>query len=296
MCRLFGLTAGEVRVRATFWLLDASDSIAIQSHANPDGTGLGTFDESGRPLVEKQPLAAWHDPTFAAEARLRESTTFIAHVRHTSGSAVTAPNTHPFEMDGRLFAHNGVVEGLGALEEHLGDDLGRVSGDTDSERVFALITREIARVGDVAGGVTTALRWVAGELPVYAVNLVLTTATDLWALRYPETHDLLLLERRQGAGALDHRSRAGTRVRSGELGDHPSVVIASERLDDDDRWRSLNPGVLVHVGPDLRVREHEILTGSPRHQLTVPELTGVAAASQSHHTAWPHDRGRAHSQ
>ena len=287
MCRLFGLTAGDVRVKATFGLLEASDSIAIQSHANPDGTGLGTFDENGRPVVEKQPLAAWNDPTFAAAARERESTTFIAHVRHTSGSAVTAANTHPFEMDGRLFAHNGVVEGLDDLAEHLGDDLRRVQGDTDSERVFALVSREIARAGDVAGGVTTALRWVAGELPLYAVNLVLTTATDLWALRYPDTHDLLLLERDRGAGSLDHHSRAGTRVRSGELGDHPSVVIASERLDDDDRWRSLEPGVLVHVGPDLRVREHEILSGAPRHQLTVADLTGVAAASQSRHTAWP---------
>lgn len=285
MCRLFGLTAGDRRVSATFWLLDASDSLVSQSHANPDGTGLGTFDESGRPVVEKQPLAAWNDPSFAAESRERESTTFVAHVRHTSGSAVTAQNTHPFEMDGRLFAHNGVVEGMGALEEHLGDDLARVAGDTDSERVFALITREIARAGDVAGGVTTALRWVADELPLYAINLVLTTATDLWALRYPDTHDLLLLERDGGAGALEHRSRAGTCVRCGQLGAHPSVVVASERLDDDDRWRSLEPGVLVHVGPDLRVREHEILTGAPRHLLTVADLTAVAAASQSPHPA-----------
>ena len=281
MCRLFGLTAGDARINATFWLLEASDSIESQSRANPDGTGLGTFDESGWPVVEKQPLAAWNDPAFATEARERRSTTFIAHVRHTSGSAVTAANTHPFEMDGRLFAHNGVVEGIDALEHHLGDDLARVAGDTDSERVFALISREIARAGDVAGGVTAALRWVADELPLYAVNFVLTTATDLWALRYPDTHDLLLLERDRGAGALEHRSGAGTRVRSGQLSSHPSVVVASERLDDDDRWRSLEPGVLVHVGPDLRVRQHEILSGAPRHRLTVADLTGVAAASQS---------------
>lgn len=291
MCRLFGLTAGDRRVSATFWLLDAADSLVSQSHTNPDGTGLGTFDDRGRPVVEKQPLAAWNDPSFAAEARERESTTFVAHVRRTSGSAVTAQNTHPFEMDGRLFAHNGVVEGMDALEKHLGPDLARVAGDTDSERVFALITREIARTGDVLGGVTTALRWVADELPLYAANLVLTTATDLWALRYPDTHDLLLLERDRGAGALEHRSRAGTRVRCDQLDTHPSVVVASERLDDDDRWRSLEPGVLIHVGPDLRVRQHEILTGAPRHLLTVADLTGVAAASQSSEQPKRHDRG-----
>jgi len=32
MCRLFGLIAGTVRVRATFWLLDAPDSL----HVRPD--------------------------------------------------------------------------------------------------------------------------------------------------------------------------------------------------------------------------------------------------------------------
>jgi glutamine amidotransferase len=33
VCRLFGLTAGAERVRATFWLLDAPDSLRVQSHA-----------------------------------------------------------------------------------------------------------------------------------------------------------------------------------------------------------------------------------------------------------------------
>ena len=281
MCRLFGLTAGSTTVRATFWLLDASDSIVSQSHANPDGTGLGTFDASGRPVVEKQPLAAWNDPAFAAEARDRESTTFVAHVRHTSGSAVSAANTHPFEMDGRLFAHNGVVEGMDELEDHLGHDLARVQGDTDSERIFALVTSEIAAAGDVTAGLTTALGWVADTLPLYAVNVVLTTATDLWAIRYPDTHELFLLERTGRSGALDHCSRTGTRVRSDALSAQPSVVVASERLDEDDRWRMLEPGRLVHIGPDLRVTEREILPDAPRHRLTADDLTTAAAASQA---------------
>ena len=41
MCRLFGLTAGEARVKATFWLLDAPDALQGQSHRNVDGAGLG---------------------------------------------------------------------------------------------------------------------------------------------------------------------------------------------------------------------------------------------------------------
>ena len=41
MCRLFGLTAGPARIQATFWLLDAPDSLAVQSHRNADGSGIG---------------------------------------------------------------------------------------------------------------------------------------------------------------------------------------------------------------------------------------------------------------
>ena len=43
MCRLFGLSAHEERIQATFWLLEASDSLALQSRREPDGAGLGTF-------------------------------------------------------------------------------------------------------------------------------------------------------------------------------------------------------------------------------------------------------------
>lgn len=280
MCRLFGMSAGRARVSATFWLLDADDSLRRQSHANPDGTGLGTFDEVGRPVVEKEPLAAWHDPAFASEARERRSSTFVAHVRHSSGSDPTPENTHPFELDGRVFAHNGVLEGLPELERHLGDAMSLVRGDTDSERLFALVTSETAAAGgDVGVGIERALGWVADHLPVYAVNLVLATPSDLWACRYPDTHALWLLDRRHPAAGLDHRSSAGTRVVSDELGDAPSVVVASERLDDDPGWRMLDPGVLVWVGPDLQVDERVVVDHDPVHRLQLSDL-GAAAASQ----------------
>ena len=39
MCRLFAMTSAPRRVRATFWLLEATDSLAVQSRRDPDGTG-----------------------------------------------------------------------------------------------------------------------------------------------------------------------------------------------------------------------------------------------------------------
>lgn len=271
MCRLFGLTAGRVRVDAEFWLLDAPDSLVRQSLANPDGTGLGWFDDRGRPHVEKQSIAADHDPAFAAEAHERRSETFVAHVRRTSGSPIAERNTHPFTLDGRIFAHNGVVGDLPRLEAHLGEDMNLVGGDTDSERVFALVTREIRRAGgDVEAGLHTASTWIAAELPVLSMNLVLAEPGRLWALRYPTTHELWVLERAPVGERLDHRSSLGTRVRSAHLADTGSVVVASERLDEGD-WRLLEAGELLSVDPDLHVTRTALLPPAPRGSRPQPE-------------------------
>ena len=103
---------------------------------------------------------------------------------------------------------------LTALDAQLGAALALVKGATDSERFFALITRETAaRGGDLLEGISAACSWVAANLPLFAINFVLATADGVWALRYPQTHELYLLERRSGA-RLEHSSSFGSRVSS----------------------------------------------------------------------------------
>ena len=275
------MSAGSHRLRATFWLLDAPDSLRAQSHHNPDGTGLGTYDEHDRPVVDKQPLSAFHDPEFARAARHVTSTTFVAHVRFASTGAHTYENTHPFELDGRLFAHNGVIGDLPKLEAHLGDDRDLVKGDTDSERLFALITRETrARDGDVRAGIVAAMRWVARELPVFAANIVLTTDRELYALRYPDTHDLYLLER-SNDGPLHHRSHLGTHVHSEHAAELPVVVVATEHMDDDPAWSDLASGELVVVNDRLEITRSRVIEHPPAHPLTLADLDEHARASQA---------------
>ena len=287
MCRLFGLSAGSQRVRATFWLLEAPDSLAEQSRRDPDGTGLGTFTADGTPLVEKQPLAAYQDRKFAEEAKDRESATFLAHVRYASTGGLDTRNTHPFAQRGRIFAHNGVLGDLDTLDRGLGDYRRLVAGETDSERLFALITQHIdQRDGKVGAGIAAAVRWAEEHLPIYAMNLILTTPTELWALRYPDTHDLFVLHRTaggpHGGRHLEHASRSGRiRARSGSLAGQPAVVVASERMDEDPGWQNLRPGELLHVGADLSVTRRVILDRPPRHRLILNDLGEHARASQS---------------
>ena len=213
------------------------------------------------------------------------STTFVAHVRFASTGDLLVRNTHPFEQRGRLFAHNGVIEGLDVLEARLGAARSLVQGDTDSERFFALVTKAIeSHAGDVAHGIEDAAKWVAANLPVFSLNFVLATATDLWALRYPDAHRLFVLERAAGDGAgeaMDHASALRTHVRSEEAGARATVVLASERMDADPGWRELACGELVHVTADLQVSSRVILEDPPAHQLTLADLHPGARSSQA---------------
>jgi predicted glutamine amidotransferase len=284
MCRLFGMSGGPERIQATFWLLEAPDSLAQQSHREPDGTGLGWFD-GGRPVISKQPLAAYEDRRFAREAKSVASRTFVAHVRYASTGALSPENTHPFDQRDRLFAHNGVIEDLPRLESELGDAMSLVGGDTDSERFFALITREIDRTGDISDGIASAARWVAENLPILSVNLVLITESDLWALRYPDSHELHVLERAAGGpertAELHHATaRRRIKVHSADLAARRAVTVASEPMDDDPGWRLMESGELLHVDAGLNVESRRVLEAPPRQLLTLADLDPRARSSQ----------------
>ena len=294
MCRLFGLTAGRERVHATFWLLDAPDSLLAQSRRNPDGCGIGYFDGAGAPVLDKQPEPGFADPEFTRAAQQATAATFVAHVRWASTGGRTAANTHPFTMAGRIMAHNGGFGELAQLDAQLGRYRELVRGETDSERYFALITQQTdAHGGDVAAGIAAAARWIAARLPVSSLNTVVTTGDELWALRYPGVHALHVLQRPPGtsrpaepmtagaAGAPGAGAGAGGgpgfHARSGTssyhlpgLRDARCVVVASEALDGEDGWRMLAPGELVHVGPGLAVKSAVVIGEPPARPVPLP--------------------------
>lgn len=274
MCRLFGLTAGQARVKATFWLLDAPDSLQAQSHRNVDGAGLGFFGPAGEPMLDKQPEPAFSDPEFIREARQAESSSFVAHVRWATAGGRTVRNTHPFVMDGRVMAHNGGFGELAQLDTELGSYARLVLGDTDSERYFALITKETdAHGGDVGAGITAAASWIAERLPVSALNAIVARPGELWALRYPGQHALHILERPADPGPGEpglHVRSATSSVHVPELDRTASVVIASEQLDGESGWQMLAPGELVHVRPDLSVHSQIAIPQPPAHLVPLP--------------------------
>ena len=157
-----------------------------------------------------------------------------------------------------------------------------VSGETDSERLFALITLCIREAGgDVRAGITAAVRELAAGYELYSINFVLGEVGHLWAFRYPEHNPLLVLETEgDGSGTLDERDAHGTlRVQAERPDGHPMVVIASEPMDADPGWREVGVGELVHVDPDLKVDRQTLLSEPPRHQMV---LSTTAELSQAY--------------
>jgi predicted glutamine amidotransferase len=267
VCRLFGLTAGENRVRATFWLLDAPDSLEAQSHRNADGAGLGYFGPGGEVVLDKQPEPAFRDREFERAARQAESSAFVAHVRWATTGGRTERNTHPFGMKGRVMAHNGGLGSLAQLEAELGPYRDLVLGDTDSERYFALITMETdAHGGDVGAGIAAAASWIGRHLPVSSLNVIVAAPGELWALRYPDQHALHILDRPEG-GAMHVRSATSSVHVPAPTA---SVVVASEALDGESGWRMLAPGELVHVRRDLGVESRIAVPEPPAHLVPLP--------------------------
>ena len=273
MCRLFGLTAGNVRIPATFWLVDAPDSLEAQSRRNPDGSGIGFFGPGGSPVLDKQPEPAFRDEEFNREARRAESATFVAHVRYATAGGRTARNTHPFAIRGAIMAHNGGIGELARLDRQLGSYRSLVGGETDSERFFALITQQAdAQGGDLGAGLAAAARWIAARLPVSSLNTVIAAPGELWALRYPDQHALHILQRPARASSAPgglHMRSATSSIHAPEL-DAACVVIASERLDGEAGWRMLAPGELVHVRPDLSIESAVAVADPPARLVPLP--------------------------
>jgi glutamine amidotransferase len=144
-----------------------------------------------------------------------------------------------------------------------------------------LITGAIrARAGDVTAGLVDAMGWLADNVPIYAVNVLLSTATDVWALRYPEANELYVSDRHDMPE--DHRFQLRTNrihAESQPLRSRASVVFATEPMDDAARWQLIEPGELVHVDAGLQISRELVLPNPPRHQLRDKDLSPTALAS-----------------
>jgi predicted glutamine amidotransferase len=278
MCRLFGMTTGGPRVQASFWLLDSVENFSELSREQPDGCGLGWFSMGDEPVRDRAPIAAFQNDDFAHEARQIISHTFLSHIRYATTGVIDVHNCHPFDINDRLFAHNGLVQGLDVIDSWLTDvDRAPIEGKTDSELVFAFITAEIKRLGDTTLGLVSAVRRMGAEIPIFSLNLLLAEPRRLWALRYPDTRELWVLSP-DGGGFGQHRQldSGSQHVQIDAKTERiPANVVCSQPLDNDPDWRLLAPGELLII--DGLTSRSLFPFEEPAHRLRYEDLVGTAA-------------------
>jgi glutamine amidotransferase len=189
---------------------------------NGDGFGLGWYGERPEPGLYREVRPAWSDENLRHLCRHIRSHLFFAHVRATTGTAVTRPNCHPFACGNWMFMHNGVIGDWThirrAVESMVSDELyASRLGTTDSEAVFLAILGEGGAEDPISATERVLMRLTelvstGGRKDPLRFTSAMTDGEDLYAFRY---------------GANDNANTLYFRA-SGD-----DVVIVSEPLDKD---------------------------------------------------------------
>ena len=237
MCRMFGLVARQP-VAARTLLREAPRSLRTLAREHRDGWGIALRTATDW-VIHRGTESADDSPRFAEIAAEASGKVVIAHVRQKTVGDTALTNTHPFQRDVFVFAHNGSITAIPAVAARASARrLAEIEGDTDSERLFAFVLTYIDEVGDVERGVIAAVEALHALGTIGSTNFLLSCGQRLYAHRLGRS---LFTLARHGADELRRTA---------------SVVVASERLTDE-AWHELAEGSLVVVedagaGPWLR--------------------------------------------
>lgn len=237
MCELFGLSASRPLAGRDLPLTEFRQRGGAVAD-NPDGWGLA-WREGGGFKLAKEALPASESADFAALIETVHSDLAVGHVRKARFPPVnTLENTHPFLRQccgrGWVFAHNGLVPDVVALEAANGGRVCRPEGETDSEFAFCHLLSHATRHFQDAGAGWPAVLGAVSELIAHhgMFNFLLSDGDHLIAYGHDRLHYL----------EIDGIALVATEP----LGDHPG-------------WTEFEPGELriYHAGERVgRVATH----------------------------------------
>jgi predicted glutamine amidotransferase len=215
MCRVLGSVAAEP-VSLRHELIEAANPLIRPSNGD-DGWGMAAYPraEGEDAMCRRFPTATTHDACADVRARLHS-----IHVRKATVGDLTPENTHPFCLGPYSFAHNGTVRNIA----HFSDpNLGKTSGQTDSEHLFRLVMHHLDSE-DPVEGLRYAMRATIERYPFTSLSFLFSDGERLYAYRlgHCELHWL---------------------ARPGQL------VVASEELTEGERWHSVRQDVLLVLDP-----------------------------------------------
>lgn len=268
MCRLVGVVASE-STEFGLCLKEAPRSLATLSREHPDGWGIASFDKT-RSIwrLHKGTERASDDARFHEIAARSQGHVLVAHVRQKTVGPTRIENTHPFEHDGWMFAHNGTVNDVETLRAGASRArLDQVTGDTDSELLFAYLLTRLDEAGLIAlpdaaarSAAARVIRSAATKLReanVGAFNFLLSDGATCFAHRFGRTLFVLQRSPHDPVRATREVDPGATLVTKWTQRRH-AVLIASERMTDEP-WQEVPEGTFLRVDrepvPTLVVNE-----------------------------------------
>lgn len=251
MCRMVGYLGGP-SVPLSSVVLEGEHSLLVQSYApremmsgvvNADGFGVGWYvPDDEEPAVYRSNGSLWSDRSFAGIApRIRARTVFAAVRSATLGLPVEESGVPPFSSGPFMFMHNGAIPNfrqtaMRPLRERLSDEAySGLLGVSDSETIFAglldLLRDDPANLAGAVRETIHLVTEVCGGLGIEAtLNLAVTDGTNMAFTRYSTDGPGTSLYVLEGANTFPG-----------------AVVVASERLDEDSRWRKVPDRHLLSV-------------------------------------------------
>ncbi|AZV78235.1 class II glutamine amidotransferase [Parasedimentitalea marina] len=213
-----------------------------KTSTNGDGFGVAWYDTRPQPGLYRDVYPAWSDPNLRSVAHHIQSRLFLAHVRASTGSAISRNNCHPFTVGNWSFMHNGQAGGFEHFRKQadmcIPDELYQHrKGATDSEVLFLMALGE-GLENDPQGALGRAVARLEtlsrqrGSTPHMRLSAALSDGHRLFAARY--SSDLI-------APSVYYRWSDT----------HQGWAVVSEPLEtDEDGWTELEPGTFLELNGD----------------------------------------------
>ena len=173
-------------------LIDQSrNAEECKANLNADGFGVAWYGHRRKPGLYRDIYPAWSDPNLRALSEQVKSALFLAHVRASTGSAISRNNCHPFVVDRWSFMHNGQIGGFEAVRKAadmlIPNELYRPRrGATDSEAFFLVALGnglETDPLDAIARTIAT-FEALATKTPKFRMTAAFSDGEKLYAVRY----------------------------------------------------------------------------------------------------------------
>ena len=218
MCRWISYTGEPIPLESL--IVRPENSLVSQSMSahmsdsptNADGIGIGWYGRNNEPGVYHSILPAWNDQNLRELSYHIESHLFLAHIRHSTGTAVQATNCHPFRFANWMFVHNGLIREFDKIKRDIilavdPEFYPHIKGSTDSEAVFFLaltfgLQENPLQAVEKAVGLIEKLATEQGIENAVQMTLGISDGVKLYAFRYSTEGDSRSLFYSESAAAI----------------------------------------------------------------------------------------------